>query len=91
VEKFQEDRDKDFVYEKVVAIGSLQKSMYKYENEVLTMVGVGTEYDKVRRITESVCEVIQWLEEVLCLAMVDVGEVDKMYKDRQFSFQRRRS
>jgi hypothetical protein len=89
VEEFLECCDKDVVYEKIVTIGKLQKSMYRYENEVLTLAGTGADYDKVRGITQLVCKVIRWLEEVLCQAMVDETEVGKTFEERGFSFQMR--
>src|SRR5260221_5869669 len=87
VKEFLEHCDKDAVYERVVTIGKLQKSMYKYENKVLTLAGMGLDYDKVRGITRLVCEVVQWLEEVLCLVMVDTMEVEKRFKGCRLSFQ----
>ena len=87
VEEFLEHYSKDAIYERVVAVGRLQKSIYKYENEVLTLAGMGPEYDKVKEISQLVCEVVQWLEEVLCLAMVDTMEVEKKFMECQFSFQ----
>jgi len=87
VEGFLSNQDKDAVYEQIVAVGKLQKSVYSYENEVLTLAGLGPEYEKVREVTRTVCDVIRWLEEVLCLAMVDGAEVEIKYKGCQFSFQ----
>jgi hypothetical protein len=87
VEDFLNSRDKDVVYEQIVAMGKLQKSVYGYENEVLALAGLGPEYDKVKEISRSVCDVIRWLEEVLCLALVDAAEVEKTYQDCLFSFQ----
>jgi len=87
VEKFLEHCDKNVIYERVVTIGKLQKSMYRYENEVLTLAGMGPDYDKVREITQLVCKVIHWLEEVLCQAMVDPTDVKKMFKECRFTFQ----
>jgi len=87
VEGFLGNQDKDAVYEQIVTVGKLQKSVYGYENEVLTLAGLGPEYEKVREVTRTVCDVIRWLEEVLCLAMVDAAEVEIKYKRCQFSFQ----
>jgi len=89
VEEFLQSRDsdEDIIYEQIVAVGKLQKSVYKYENEVLTLAGLGLEYDKVKEITRSVCDVVRWLEEVLCLAMVDAAEVENAYQECLFSFQ----
>jgi len=65
----------------------LQKSVYSYENDVLMLAGLESEYEKVREITRTVCDMIRWLEEVLCLAMVNGAEVEIKYKGCQFSFQ----
>lgn len=91
VEGFLKDHDKDCVYEHIVAIGKLQRLIYKFENEILTLAGMGLEYEKVGKITQHVCKVVRWLEEVLCHAMVDESEVDTMYVDRKFLFQQETS
>jgi len=87
VEDFLDKYDKDIVYEQIVAVSKLQTSVYRYENEVLTIAGMGPEYDEVRGVTRLVCEVVKWLEEVLCLAMVDAAEVEIMYKESRLPFQ----
>ena len=87
VEGFLSNQDKDAVYEQVVCVGKLQRSVYKYENEVLTLAGLGEAYEHVREVTRAVCDVVSWLEEVLCWAMVDAAEVEIRYKGCQFSFQ----
>ena len=86
MEEFLDTRDKDIVYEQIVTVGRLQKSVYGYEDEILTLAGLGPEYDRVKDITHFVCDVIKWLEEVLCMAMVDAAEVEMTYKACQFSF-----
>jgi hypothetical protein len=91
VQKFVEDQDKECVYEHIVAVGKLQKSMYKYENEVLTLAGTGPEYEQIKTTTRLVCDVVHWLEEVLCSAMVDAAEVRTMFRERKFSFQKGRA
>jgi hypothetical protein len=87
VEKFLENHDKNEIYNQVVEMGKLQKSIYKYENEVLTLAGLGTEYDKVKRVTQQVCQVIRWVEEVLCLAMVEATEVQRTFEASRLLFQ----
>lgn len=87
VEDFLKHRNKDVVYEQVVAIGKFQSSIYRYENKVLMLAGLGAEYQRVQEITREVCKVIRWLEEVLCMAMVDANEVHEMYKAGRLEFQ----
>lgn len=87
VEGFLGNRDKDAVYEQIVAVGKLQKSVCSYENKVLTLAGLGPEHDKLMEVIRAVDDVVRWLEEVLCLAMVDAAEVEVKYNLCQFSFQ----
>ena len=86
VEEFLDTRDKDVVYEQIVTVGRLQKLVYGYEDEILTLAGLGPEFERVKDITRSVCDVIKWLEEVLCMVMVDAAEVETTYKACGFSF-----
>ena len=88
VDEYLKNQDKDSVYEHIVTVGKLQKSIYRYENEILTLAGVGPEYEQVKTVTCLVCEVVQWLEEVLCSAMVDAAGVGLTYQEHRFSFQR---
>ena len=88
VEEYLKNRDKDFVDNYIVTVGKLQMSIYRYGNEVLMLAGVGPEYEQIKTITGRVCEVVQWLEEVLCFAIMDDADgVGKMYQERRFSFQ----
>ena len=87
MEGFLEKYDIHIVHEQIVAVTKLQTSVYRYENEVLTIAGMGPEYDEVRGVTRLVCEVVRWLEEVLCLAMVDTADLEIMYKESQLPFQ----
>ncbi len=87
VEDFLEKYDIHIVHEQIVAVTKLQMSVYRYENEVLTIAGMGPEYDEVRGVTRLVCEVVRWLEEVLCLAMVDTADLEIMFKESRLPFQ----
>ena len=62
-------------------------SLHHYENEVLTLAGVGTEFDTVRKITEHIGEIIGWFEHFLCLTILDPSEADKAYREKRFAFQ----
>ena len=87
MEDFLDKYNKDIVYEQIVAVSKLQTSVYWYENEVLMIAGMEPEYDEVRGVIHLICEVVKWLEEVLCLAMVDAAEVEIMYKESQLPLQ----
>ena len=87
MEDFLEKYDIQVVHKQIAAVSKLQTSVYRYENEVLTIAGMGPEYDEVRGVTRPVCEAVRWLEEVLCLAMVDTADLEIMYKESRLPFQ----
>ena len=84
---FLDNEDKDLIYDKVVRLGRLQKSIYKYQNEVYSLVGVAEVYERVSEIAKDVNKVLGWVEEVLCYAMVDAQEVRDRYSVRGFMYQ----
>ena len=84
---FLDNLDKDLIYEKVVRLGRLQKSAYRHENEVYTLVGVEKEYQTAREVAKKVNVVLSWVEEILCYAMVDAEEVRERYVAKTFMYQ----
>ena len=84
---FLDNLDKDLIYEKVVRLGRLQKSAYRHENEVYTLVGVEKEYQTAREVAKKVNVVLSWVEEILCYAMVDAEEVREHYVAKMFMYQ----
>ena len=88
MEDFLGNRNTDTLDEQIVIIDKLQTSINHYGNEVLTLSGMGPEYEKIREITRVVCDVVKWLEEVLWVATIgDVDDVEAMFKGRRFPFQ----
>ena len=86
---FLANLDKDPIHDKVVRLGKLQKSAYRYENEVYALVGVAEEYRRVSEIVKEVNKVLSWVEEILCYAMVDPQEVRERYAAKRFMYQAR--
>ena len=84
---FLDSQDKDLIYDKIVRLGRLQKSAYRYENEEYTLVGVAAEYEKASEVAKEVSKVLRWAEEILCYAMVDVTEVRDRYAAKEFMYQ----
>ncbi|KAF8814360.1 hypothetical protein BYT27DRAFT_7082456, partial [Phlegmacium glaucopus] len=84
---FLADYDKDPIHEQTVKLGKLQKAIYKYQNEIYALDGVGETYRKVDKIVKQVCMVVSWVEELLCYAMVDAEEVKTRYEKHQFFYQ----
>ena len=84
---FLDNHNKDLIYEKVVRLGRLQKSAYRYENEVYALVGVAEEYERASKVVKEVNQVLSWAEEIFCYAMVDVIEVRDRYAAKEFMYQ----
>lgn len=84
---FLDNLDKDLILDKAVRIGRLQKSAYRYENEVYALAGVTEEYQRASEVTKEVNVVLGWVEEILCYAMVDAQEVRKRYAAKEFMYQ----
>ena len=80
--------DMGIIQEHVDKAGKLQKYIWKYQNEVLALAGIGPDFYRVDAIVKNVCMVVGWVEELLCLAMVDAAEVTRMYETRSLSFQK---
>ena len=84
---FLDSQDKDLIYDKIVRLGRLQKSAYRYENEVYALVGVAAEYERASEVVKEVNRVLSWAEEILCYAMVDITEVRERYAAKEFMYQ----
>ena len=84
---FLDNLDKDLIHDKTVRLGRLQKSAYRFENEVYTLVGVAKEHQRAVEVTREVNAVLSWVEEILCYAMVDTREVRERYVAKSFMYQ----
>ncbi|KAF9479005.1 hypothetical protein BDN70DRAFT_895298 [Pholiota conissans] len=85
--EFFQHRDKDLVMESVVRLGKLQTKIYRYSDRVYSLEGVGPEYERAAQVSTEVCLVTGWVEEILCLAMVDFESAEAQYARKAFGFQ----
>ena len=85
---FLDDSNKDFINECIVKVSKYQQSIYKYQNEILALTGVGLEFCRAEDILKEINVVVRWIEKILCIAMVDAGEVTRMYNEQDFEFQK---
>ena len=84
---FLADRDKDIIHEEMIRLAKLQKSIYKCQDKVLQLSGIGDEYSRVDSIRKAICTTIAWIEEIFCYAIIDWGEVQRIHGERGFAFQ----
>lgn len=57
-------------------IDKLQASIQKYENEVISLLGIGSTYESVNNITKMVRKVLGNLEDIFCAVLLRVDEVE---------------
>ena len=83
------DHDKDRVHTFSAELGKLQKMLYEYQNKVLQLDGVGNNYQKLQNIVRDVRRVLEWVDELLVFAMVDISEVQRLYDASELLYQKR--
>ena len=86
-QSFINEGNKDDLNEWIVKLGKYQKSIYKFQNEILALAGVGPDFQKVDNISKEINRVVHWVEEILCVAMVEANKVSKMHAERRFKYQ----
>ena len=69
-------------------LGKIRKSLSKYQDQILQVYGCASEYQEGDAIGRRLAQVIDWLEEILMLALLDADLVQARYRARNFSFQK---
>lgn len=85
--EYLEDKDKDRINEHITRLSKLQKAIYRYQNEVYMLAGVGDKHDRAAKVVQDVCTIVRWVEELLCCAMVDYGDVKDRHVGKKFMYQ----
>lgn len=86
--KFMATHEKDDIYKEIVTVNKIRTAIHQYEGKILQEAGVGPELVKAQTLSTKVTEVISWLEELLCQAMVDVHLFKNKYRHCQFMYQK---
>jgi hypothetical protein len=81
------DHKKDAIHEHTISLSIFQKSLYRYQAEVLQLAGVGPDYATVDVAVKEVCRVISWVEDIFCHAMIGRYRFEEIYKNRGFMYQ----
>lgn len=79
--------NKDILGDAVVTLSRYQKFSQRYEDKILQLGGVRSEWREVHKLSNRVREVVCWTEELLCLATVDPGELVVSHVAKQLMFQ----
>ncbi|KAF9471164.1 hypothetical protein BDN70DRAFT_901553 [Pholiota conissans] len=84
---FIKTNNKEPIHQVTIALDKMQTNMYKYQDKILNLDGMTTRYHTTEALTKVVCNLIQWVEEVFCYAIIGVAEVMERYSERKFEFQ----
>lgn len=71
----------------VSSLVRLQKSLYKYQNEIYSLTGVGPEHKRMDALVGRIRTAVTLAEEVSCFAMLGPNEVYRMYVGKEFMYQ----
>jgi hypothetical protein len=85
--RFIAENDMEVITSPTSKIEKLLKSIYCFQNEVLSLMGVGSDYEKVDIIVKRVKKVVGWLEDIQSVAFFGIDEVDDNQKARRFAYQ----
>jgi len=84
---YEKSRNKNDIQDAVINASSLQRSIHRYEAEILELAGIGIQWRRASNITKCVGDVVKWLEDLLCLAMVGAEELIRSYKSGTLLYQ----
>ena len=81
------DSNKKALSKHIQFLMKYQASFHRYEGEILQLEGVGPGLEKAETMSREVTEVIVWLEELLCQAMVGMLSFQAVYLAKRFMYQ----
>jgi hypothetical protein len=58
------DRDTDVIHKETICLAKLQKNIYKCQEKVLQLCGIGDKHSRVDTIRKVICTTISWVEEI---------------------------
>ncbi|KAJ2928406.1 hypothetical protein H1R20_g8709, partial [Candolleomyces eurysporus] len=80
-------RAKDFIMEKELEFRKIQRALEKYQGMVQEISGISEEWKQIEDTAARVREVVHWLDDVLCKAMVEPADLVKRFHAKQLDFQ----
>ena len=68
-------------------LDKLQASIQKYENKIISLLGIGSAYEIVSGIAKEIGKVLANLEDIFCAALLGVEEVESTWATGKFIYQ----
>ncbi len=70
----------------ITQLSTLENSAWEYEHVVLNLAGVRKEMAYVQTILTPIGQLIYWLEDILCEAMIDLDSLQVKYDSQELAF-----
>lgn len=80
-------RRKDDVRNKIISISKLQRAIYRCQDKIIELGGMGKEWERAEEVSKDVVRVVRWLEDILCWAMVDIQELITLHNHQKLMYQ----
>ena len=84
---FVKENNKEDIESHISKIDKLQALIQKYENEVISLLGIGSTYESVNNVTKMVRKVLGNLEDIFCTVLLGVDEVESRWVAGEFLYQ----
>jgi len=81
------ENNKEDIELHISKIDKLQASIQKYENEVISSLGIGSTYESVNNITKMVWKMLGNLKDIFCAVLLGVDEVESRWVTGKFLYQ----
>ena len=84
---FIKENSKDTIEVHISKVDKLQVLIQKYENEVISLSGIGYAYKNINDVSKMVRKLLGNLEDIFCAALLGVDEVEHMWAAKKFLYQ----
>jgi hypothetical protein len=85
---YRTTRNNDSINEALAKLAGLQTSISNCEAEVLQLAGIGESLQHVTDIRRCVDEVVRWLEDLLCWALIGAEDLLTAHKQQSLLYQK---
>lgn len=87
-QQFLRDQDEDCLQTFSTKLGELRKMVYMYQHEVLQIDGYRENYQKLESLVQNIRTIMEWLDELLVFASLDVTEIQRLFDASGLLYQR---
>jgi hypothetical protein len=82
------DHEDDRIQMFSTKLGELRNMVYMYQHKVLQLEGWGENYQKLEDLVKDIRTLLEWLDELLVLALLDITEIKQLFEVSGLCYQR---